>query len=258
MNFLLPDLFGCMEDFDADEFLSGNVDGVNRLHLILQAFMLRRIKADVEASLLPKKEFKLYVQMTELQRDTYIKVLLKKVGTINAMGEASWKSIRMIMMELRINLATADTVIIYDSDWNPQADFQAIDRVHRIGQTKQVFVYRLISENIIDHRMVQRAEIKQRLDNMAIQNSWTTAKSQSRQANARAERQAAIDMIKSDAEKIQSMEGADDTFDLKKIMQESLDKAEAEKVKYDRMTLAEASNETVYKFESVDFRSRQA
>jgi len=47
---------------------------------------------------------------------------------------------------LGINLNTADRVIIYDSDWNPQMDLQAMDRAHRIGQTKQVIVYRLITE----------------------------------------------------------------------------------------------------------------
>jgi SWI/SNF-related matrix-associated actin-dependent regulator of chromatin subfamily A member 5 len=41
---------------------------------------------------------------------------------------------------LGINLTTADTVILYDSDFNPQMDLQAMDRAHRIGQTKQVIV----------------------------------------------------------------------------------------------------------------------
>lgn len=57
-------------------------------------------------------------------------------------------------------MATADTVILYDSDWNPQSDFQAIDRVHRIGQKKQVRVFRLVTENTVDERIIQRAEIK--------------------------------------------------------------------------------------------------
>lgn len=43
---------------------------------------------------------------------------------------------------LGINLATADVVVIYDSDWNPQMDLQAMDRAHRIGQKKQVRVFR--------------------------------------------------------------------------------------------------------------------
>ena len=48
---------------------------------------------------------------------------------------------------LGINLMTANIVIIYDSDWNPQNDLQAMDRAHRIGQKKQVIVYRIIAEN---------------------------------------------------------------------------------------------------------------
>ena len=43
-------------------------------------------------------------------------------------------------------LTGADTVIFYDSDWNPTIDAQAQDRAHRIGQTKEVHIYRLISE----------------------------------------------------------------------------------------------------------------
>ena len=45
-----------------------------------------------------------------------------------------------------VNLFTADTVILYDSDWNPQVDVQAMARVHRIGQTKPVHIYRLVSQ----------------------------------------------------------------------------------------------------------------
>ncbi len=41
---------------------------------------------------------------------------------------------------LGINLATADTVVLFDSDWNPQMDLQAMDRAHRIGQKKQVMI----------------------------------------------------------------------------------------------------------------------
>lgn len=50
---------------------------------------------------------------------------------------------------LGINLTSADTVIIYDSDWNPQMDLQAMDRAHRIGQKNKVMVYRMITENTV-------------------------------------------------------------------------------------------------------------
>ena len=70
---------------------------------------------------------------------------------------------------LGINLVTADTVVIYDSDWNPQADLQAMDRAHRIGQKKQVHVYRFITENAIEEKILERAKQKLRLDQLVIQ-----------------------------------------------------------------------------------------
>ncbi|MBO8695539.1 ATP-dependent helicase, partial [Staphylococcus aureus] len=70
---------------------------------------------------------------------------------------------------LGINLATADVVIIYDSDWNPPMDLQAMDRAHRIGQKKQVRVFRLITENTVEEKIVERAEVKLRLDKLVIQ-----------------------------------------------------------------------------------------
>uniref|UniRef100_A0AAY4EHQ3 Proliferation-associated SNF2-like protein n=1 Tax=Denticeps clupeoides TaxID=299321 RepID=A0AAY4EHQ3_9TELE len=69
---------------------------------------------------------------------------------------------------LGINLTAADTVIIYDSDWNPQADLQAQDRCHRIGQTKPVLVYRLITANTIDQNILERASAKRKLEKMVI------------------------------------------------------------------------------------------
>ena len=61
---------------------------------------------------------------------------------------------------LGLNLMTADTVIIYDSDWNPQCDLQAQDRTHRMGQKRPVMVYRFITANTIDQKIVgmNRAE----------------------------------------------------------------------------------------------------
>ena len=61
---------------------------------------------------------------------------------------------------LGINLVAADTVIIYDSDWNPQNDLQAQARCHRIGQTKDVKVYRLITRNSYEREMFDRASLK--------------------------------------------------------------------------------------------------
>ena len=59
-----------------------------------------------------------------------------------------------------INLTAADTVIIYDSDWNPQNDVQAMARAHRIGQTKDVRIYRLITSKTYEAEMFRRASLK--------------------------------------------------------------------------------------------------
>ena len=69
---------------------------------------------------------------------------------------------------LGINLVSADTVIIYDSDWNPQNDVQAMARCHRIGQTKQVQVYRLLSTNTYEMEMFQAASKKLGLDQAVL------------------------------------------------------------------------------------------
>ena len=59
---------------------------------------------------------------------------------------------------LGINLQTADIVVIFDSDWNPQADLQAMDRAHRIGQKKPVKVFRFVTQDSIEEKVGQRVE----------------------------------------------------------------------------------------------------
>ncbi|KIY64503.1 SNF2-family ATP dependent chromatin remodeling factor snf21 [Cylindrobasidium torrendii FP15055 ss-10] len=70
---------------------------------------------------------------------------------------------------LGLNLQTADTVIIFDSDWNPHADLQAQDRAHRIGQTKAVLILRFITEKSVEEAMYQRARFKLDIDDKVIQ-----------------------------------------------------------------------------------------
>lgn len=69
---------------------------------------------------------------------------------------------------LGINLTAADTVIFYDSDWNPTIDSQAMDRAHRLGQTKQVTVYRLITRGTIEERIRKRAMQKEEVQRVVI------------------------------------------------------------------------------------------
>lgn len=70
---------------------------------------------------------------------------------------------------LGINLTAADTVIFYDSDWNPTIDSQAMDRAHRLGQTRQVTVYRLLVRGTIEERMRDRAKQKMHVQNVVME-----------------------------------------------------------------------------------------
>ena len=70
---------------------------------------------------------------------------------------------------LGINLTGADTVIFYDSDWNPAMDKQCQDRCHRIGQVRDVHIYRFVSEYTIESNIIKKANQKRQLDNVVIQ-----------------------------------------------------------------------------------------
>ena len=70
---------------------------------------------------------------------------------------------------LGINLTGADTVIFYDLDWNPAMDKQCQDRCHRIGQTRDVHIYRLVSEHTIEANILRKANQKRMLDDVVIQ-----------------------------------------------------------------------------------------
>lgn len=105
-SFLLPDVFSDVADFDAWFERQGSgptVEGeaeptaadkeaasnsvVKQLHAVLRPFLLRRVKADVEKSLLPKKEINVYVGMTELQRKWYKMILEKDIDAVNGESE---------------------------------------------------------------------------------------------------------------------------------------------------------------------------
>eukprot|EP00934_Nitzschia_sp_Nitz4_P004967 Nitzschia sp. Nitz4//scaffold58_size112336//101809//105310//NITZ4_004051-RA/size112336-snap-gene-0.160-mRNA-1//1//CDS//3329555043//4957//frame0 len=283
LNFLMPDIFGDAEQFDewfslSDE--SGKENVIKKLHTVLRPFMLRRVKKDVATSLPPKKETKLYVGLTPMQQEWYVKVLQKDAHELNKLGGPDRVRLLNVLMQLRkvcnhpylfdgaepgppykdgphlwenagkmmllhkllkklkekgsrvlvfcqmtrvldiledyfrligyqycridgnttgerrdaqmdefnadgsskfafllstragglgINLATADIVILYDSDWNPQVDLQAMDRAHRIGQKKPVQVFRFVSEGTVEEKIIERADRKLFLDAAVIQ-----------------------------------------------------------------------------------------
>ncbi|GAA5825863.1 hypothetical protein JCM3770_003364 [Rhodotorula araucariae] len=341
LNFLLPDVFSDVQDFDAwfekqgdtadaeiaaaaAEATAGSTEDagavakkeddasnkvVKQLHAVLRPFLLRRVKMDVEKSLLPKKEINVYVGMTDLQRKWYKMILEKDIDAVNGASSKKEGKTRLqnIVMQLRkccnhpylfdgaepgppfttdehlveaagkmlvldkllksmkakgsrvlifsqmsrvldiledfclfreyqycrldggtahedrmeqidafnkpdsekfifllttragglgINLVTADVVVLYDSDWNPQADLQAMDRAHRIGQTKQVYVFRFVTENAVEEKVLERAAQKLRLDQLVIQQGRAT------QNTKQTNKDDLVDMIQHGAEKI--------------------------------------------------------
>jgi TATA-binding protein-associated factor len=69
---------------------------------------------------------------------------------------------------LGLNLTAADTVIFVEHDWNPFVDLQAMDRAHRIGQTRPVTVYRLLAESTIEARIIGLQDLKQTVVNEIV------------------------------------------------------------------------------------------
>ncbi|KAG1729586.1 SNF2 family N-terminal domain-containing protein [Suillus lakei] len=153
---------------------------------------------------------------------------------------------------LGINLTSADIVILYDSDWNPQADLQAMDRAHRIGQTKQVYVFRFITEDSVEERMLERAAQKLRLDQLVIQ--------QGRQQQAKAaSKDELLEMIIHGAEKlINSADAFLINDDIDAIVQRGEERTAELNSKYEGLNLEDLNNfksdATVQQWEGEDFR----
>lgn len=104
LNFLMPDIFGDAEQFDkwfsmSDQ--SGQENVIKKLHTVLRPFMLRRVKKDVAKSLPPKKETKLYIGLTQMQQEWYVKVLSKDAHELNKLGGAGRVRLLNVLMQLR-------------------------------------------------------------------------------------------------------------------------------------------------------------
>mmetsp|Transcript_1980 Transcript_1980/g.9517 ORF Transcript_1980/g.9517 Transcript_1980/m.9517 type:complete len:1025 (+) Transcript_1980:3026-6100(+) len=285
LNFLLPEVFGDAGQFEewfgtgtGEEGDKETTEVVQQLHKVLRPFLLRRLKAEVEKNLPPKKEMILKVGLSEMQKDYYKRALQKDIQVVNSGGDRSRllnmvmqlrkccnhpylfqgaepgppfftgehlveNSGKMVLLDkllkklkekgsrvlifsqmtrlldiledyllfrrykycridgntdgdtredmidsynapgsekfvfllstraggLGINLTTADTVVIYDSDWNPQMDLQAMDRAHRIGQTKEVSVFRFCTDGSVEEKVIEKALKKLALDALVIQ-----------------------------------------------------------------------------------------
>ena len=333
LNFLMPDIFGDSAAFDS-WFQGRDVDEdtvVQQLHKILRPFLLRRVKADVEKSLLPKKESNLYIGMSEMQAKWYRKILEKDIDAVNGAGGKKESKTRLlnIVMQLRkccnhpylfegaepgppyttdehlvdnaakmvlldkllkrlhaqgsrvlifsqmsrmldiledysvmrgfkycridgstahedriqgideynkegsekflfllttragglgINLTSADIVVLFDSDWNPQADLQAMDRAHRIGQKKQVHVYRFVTENAMEEKVLERAAQKLRLDQLVIQQGRTQ-----QAASKAASKDELLNMIQHGAEKVFESQAAKGTLGTQAVTDADID-----------------------------------
>mmetsp|Transcript_12989 Transcript_12989/g.34536 ORF Transcript_12989/g.34536 Transcript_12989/m.34536 type:complete len:1051 (+) Transcript_12989:23-3175(+) len=100
---------------------------------------------------------------------------------------------------LGINLATADIVVLYDSDWNPQVDLQAMDRAHRIGQKKEVHVYRFCIEDTVEEKVIEKAYQKLQLDALVIQQGRLTEQQASTKTMNKDE---LLNMVRYGAEKV--------------------------------------------------------
>lgn len=104
LNFLLPDVFNSSDDFDSwfntNSFLGDN-SLVERLHAVLRPFLLRRLKSEVEKGLKPKKEMKVYIGLSKMQREWYTKVLMKDIDIVNGAGKIEKMRLQNILMQLR-------------------------------------------------------------------------------------------------------------------------------------------------------------
>ncbi|KAG2031003.1 SNF2 family N-terminal domain-containing protein [Suillus americanus] len=105
---------------------------------------------------------------------------------------------------LGINLTAADTVIFYDQDWNPQIDIQAQDRAHRIGQTKPVLVFRLVTAHTIETRIMHRATEKRKLEALVIAKGKFKLPGQGAptKSNPQSMKELAADLLKLEGEQI--------------------------------------------------------
>jgi ATP-dependent helicase STH1/SNF2 len=107
---------------------------------------------------------------------------------------------------LGLNLATADTVIIFDSDWNPMMDLQAQDRAHRIGQRKDVRVFRIITQTPVEEKILSRATEKLQMNELVVE-AGKFDKSGQEQENSSLERLKMMELLLTDFDQNQNSQG---------------------------------------------------
>lgn len=121
LNFLLPDIFSTYDEFDSYLQHQGddNDKVVSQLHAVLRPFLLRRLKSDVEKSLLPKKKLNLYVGMSQMQRDWYQKILSKDVEALNGVvkdnREGKTRLLNIVMQLRKVCFASKHSPAVLQS-----------------------------------------------------------------------------------------------------------------------------------------------
>ena len=105
---------------------------------------------------------------------------------------------------LGLNLATADTVIIFDSDWNPMMDLQAQDRAHRIGQRREVRVFRLITNSPVEEKILSRATEKLNMNQLAIEAGKFDMQEKKEVTETQNERNAMMEVLMADADELKT------------------------------------------------------
>ncbi|KAJ2852633.1 ATP-dependent DNA helicase Snf21, partial [Coemansia erecta] len=129
-----------------------------------------------------------------------------------------------------LNLQTADTVVIFDSDWNPSADAQAMDRAHRIGQKNEVRILRLITRGSVEEDILARAEYKRDLDGKVIQagkfDNKTSAEERERLLRA---------LLKAEEAEEEAQGEKEDLANLDEEVNEMIARSDEERVIFERM-----------------------
>ncbi|KAJ1841595.1 ATP-dependent DNA helicase Snf21, partial [Coemansia sp. RSA 486] len=129
-----------------------------------------------------------------------------------------------------LNLQTADTVVIFDSDWNPSADAQAMDRAHRIGQKNEVRILRLITRGSVEEDILARAEYKRDLDGKVIQagkfDNKTSAEERERLLRA---------LLKAEEAEVEAQGDKEDTANLDDEVNDMIARSDEERVIFERM-----------------------
>ena len=175
------------------EYILTKSGKLNALEVLLTSLGFESSNNKNQKSTFSTYENKILIFTQFKQMCSYLETFLKeKFSTINYLtltGDVKAKD-RTILVEkfnkdpsinlmllttniggLGINLTSANIVIMYDHNWNPVKDMQAIDRAHRIGQKKSVFVYRLITVNSIEEQLISLQTFKKYIANNLVENS---------------------------------------------------------------------------------------